>query len=230
MLFQRRDDDVPIFLLKPIREIRRILDDKTDEIKRGASPAPQATSVLMDKRSRSASPNVGRPDTKKQPTAKVPEIKESAKEVDELNKTGGKVQDSVTISPPPAIEVHNEKEEKVTVEIESIPINVVTIEDSKPNVIEELAVLVPSPPAKQKDQPQEQQSVDVEVVSADVLSGSDDVPKIREIPETQGNSDLISASSSILEIIEEVLVVEKIADVNNNTSKIEKTNDNLEPV
>ncbi|XP_030569443.1 trithorax group protein osa [Drosophila novamexicana] len=49
MLYQRRDDDVPIFLLRPIVEIRRELNDKVEEIKRGASPAPQSTSVLLDK-------------------------------------------------------------------------------------------------------------------------------------------------------------------------------------
>lgn len=50
MLFQRRDDDVPIFLIKPIHEIRREMNDKIDSIKRCGSPAPQATSVLLDKR------------------------------------------------------------------------------------------------------------------------------------------------------------------------------------
>ncbi|TDG41420.1 hypothetical protein AWZ03_012158 [Drosophila navojoa] len=49
MLYQRRDDDVPIFLLRPIAEIRRELNAKVEEIKRGASPAPQSTSVLLDK-------------------------------------------------------------------------------------------------------------------------------------------------------------------------------------
>ncbi|KAL7743175.1 hypothetical protein ACLKA6_016308 [Drosophila palustris] len=50
MLYQRRDDDVPIFLLRPIKEIRLELNDKIEEIKRGASPtAPQSTSVMLDK-------------------------------------------------------------------------------------------------------------------------------------------------------------------------------------
>ncbi|XP_017484545.1 PREDICTED: mucin-7 [Rhagoletis zephyria] len=49
MLFQRRDDDVPVFLLKPIAEIRQELQAKIEDIKRGGSPAPQATSVLLDK-------------------------------------------------------------------------------------------------------------------------------------------------------------------------------------
>lgn len=50
MLFQRRDDDVPIFLLKPIHEIRRDMESKIESIKRCGSPAPQATSVLLDKK------------------------------------------------------------------------------------------------------------------------------------------------------------------------------------
>lgn len=49
MLFQRRDDDVPIFLLKPIAEIRQELQLKIEDIKRAGSPAPQATSLLLDK-------------------------------------------------------------------------------------------------------------------------------------------------------------------------------------
>ncbi|EDW27549.1 GL20214 [Drosophila persimilis] len=50
MLYQRRDDNVPIFLLKPIREIRSEMEAKIEEIKRAASPAPpQSTSVLLDR-------------------------------------------------------------------------------------------------------------------------------------------------------------------------------------
>lgn len=49
MLYQRRDDDVPIFLLRPIKDIRQELNAKIEDIKRGTSPAPQSTSVLLDK-------------------------------------------------------------------------------------------------------------------------------------------------------------------------------------
>ncbi|KRF99611.1 uncharacterized protein Dwil_GK25143, isoform C [Drosophila willistoni] len=50
MLYQRRDDDVPVFLLKPIKEIRKEMDAKIEDIKRAASPAPpQSTSVLLDR-------------------------------------------------------------------------------------------------------------------------------------------------------------------------------------
>lgn len=50
MLFQRRDDDVPIFLIKPVAEIRRDMNEKIESIKRAGSPAPQSTSVLLDKK------------------------------------------------------------------------------------------------------------------------------------------------------------------------------------
>lgn len=46
MLFQRRDDNVPVFLLKPLREIREILVGKQTEIRRSLSPNPQPTGVL----------------------------------------------------------------------------------------------------------------------------------------------------------------------------------------
>lgn len=47
MLFQRRDDDVPVFMLKTINEIKAILDAKIEEVRRSASPNPQATSLLI---------------------------------------------------------------------------------------------------------------------------------------------------------------------------------------
>uniref|UniRef100_A0A0K8UV05 Actin-binding Rho-activating protein n=1 Tax=Bactrocera latifrons TaxID=174628 RepID=A0A0K8UV05_BACLA len=83
MLFQRRDDDVPIFLLKPILEIRQELEAKIEEIKRGGSPAPQATSVLLDKSAHkqklgsrsstpSASPAPSKPPTPAQSKAPTP--------------------------------------------------------------------------------------------------------------------------------------------------------------
>ncbi|TMW51295.1 hypothetical protein DOY81_003614 [Sarcophaga bullata] len=50
MLFQRRDDDVPIFLIKPIQEIRQELNEKIESIKKSGSASPQATSVLLDKK------------------------------------------------------------------------------------------------------------------------------------------------------------------------------------
>lgn len=271
MLFQRRDDDVPIFLLKPIKEIRQALDKKAEEIKRGVSPAPQATSVLMDKRSRSPSPNISRIEPKKQ-TAKVPEIKEPTKQVDPKVNTKGKIQESVSLVPPPIIEVLNEKEETVTVEIENTPvINVidekekvtlekestttevldgnvekvtvetentpVKVEDEKP--VTEVPVVVLPPTSEDKQQESEQIVPEIthegqdplpeennkevkdkdieEIISEEVSSGVES-----EVANKQDQSELISASSSTFEIVEEIVPV----DENNNTSKDEKPNDN----
>lgn len=47
MLFQRRDDNVPIFMLKTTEEIKQILDGKIDEVRRSASPNPQPTNILI---------------------------------------------------------------------------------------------------------------------------------------------------------------------------------------
>lgn len=47
MLFQRRDDDVPIFMVKTVKEVREILNAKIEEVRRAASPNPQATSLLI---------------------------------------------------------------------------------------------------------------------------------------------------------------------------------------
>lgn len=47
MLYQRRDDDVPIFMLKPISEIREILNADVDEVERKTCPNPKATTLLM---------------------------------------------------------------------------------------------------------------------------------------------------------------------------------------
>lgn len=47
MLFQRRDDDVPIFMLKTVDEIKQFLNGKIEEVRRSASPNPQATTLLI---------------------------------------------------------------------------------------------------------------------------------------------------------------------------------------
>lgn len=48
MLFQRRDDEVPIFMLKTVDEIKGILNEKIDEIQQNASSNPQPTNVLLN--------------------------------------------------------------------------------------------------------------------------------------------------------------------------------------
>lgn len=47
VLFQRRDDDVPVCMLKPIKEIKEILDAKVDEVRRSVSPNPNPTTMLI---------------------------------------------------------------------------------------------------------------------------------------------------------------------------------------
>lgn len=47
ILFQRRDDDVPIFMIKTIKEIREILKNKQGELSRSVSPSPLPTTLLI---------------------------------------------------------------------------------------------------------------------------------------------------------------------------------------
>lgn len=47
MLFQRRDDDVPIFMMKTVDEIKELLKEKIEEVRRSASPNPQPTNMLI---------------------------------------------------------------------------------------------------------------------------------------------------------------------------------------
>lgn len=47
ILFQRRDDDVPIMMLKTMKEIRDILKQKEEDVRRSVSPNPLATTLLI---------------------------------------------------------------------------------------------------------------------------------------------------------------------------------------
>lgn len=47
-LFQRRDDDVPIFMLLPIAEIKKTLDDKVDMVRRSVSPNPMPATAITN--------------------------------------------------------------------------------------------------------------------------------------------------------------------------------------
>lgn len=46
ILFQRRDDDVPIMMLKPMKEIREYLKEKEEDVRRDVSPNPKATTLI----------------------------------------------------------------------------------------------------------------------------------------------------------------------------------------
>lgn len=228
MLFQRRDDDVPIFLLKPIKEIRQILDDKTEDIKRGASPAPQATSVLMDKRSRSASPNMRKGEIKGEETAKVPEKKESEKGVEEITKIDEKTDDSIKIlQAEPVVEVENTKikessQEKLDAN-NSSSCEVTEKHTTQENVIEPAVIVV-----NDGENPQPTIIVNDEDNNAVILDGASTNDEVSESIDVE-EAKMVSASSSVLEIIEEMITVkESKADENNNTSN-DKLNDNFNP-
>lgn len=47
ILFQRRDDEVPIFMVKTLEEIKEILNEKVEGIQENASSNPQPTDVLL---------------------------------------------------------------------------------------------------------------------------------------------------------------------------------------
>ena len=50
VLFQRRDDDVPVFMLKSIKEIREICKQKQEDVRRSASPNPKPTGIIENKK------------------------------------------------------------------------------------------------------------------------------------------------------------------------------------
>lgn len=47
MLFQRRDDDVPIFMLKSTDEIKSIFYGNIDEVQKNVHSDPKQTEVLL---------------------------------------------------------------------------------------------------------------------------------------------------------------------------------------
>lgn len=46
VLFQRRDDNVPILMLKTLKEVKEIVDAKVEEVRRSASPNPIAGTLI----------------------------------------------------------------------------------------------------------------------------------------------------------------------------------------
>uniref|UniRef100_T1PG31 Costars domain-containing protein n=3 Tax=Musca domestica TaxID=7370 RepID=T1PG31_MUSDO len=108
MLFQRRDDDVPIFLLKPIAEIRRELNDKIESIKRSGSPAPQATSVLLDKKAHGLDVPRGATPVSRTPT---PQSSKAASPVREPKKTNNTAPAAAPLEVP-KIQLSGEPEAK----------------------------------------------------------------------------------------------------------------------
>lgn len=48
LLLQRRDDDVPIFMLKTTDEIKTLLNENIEEVQQSVSSNPQPTNVLIN--------------------------------------------------------------------------------------------------------------------------------------------------------------------------------------
>lgn len=48
MLFQRRDDDVPIFMVKTTDQIKALLNENIEEVQQSVSSNPQPTNVLIN--------------------------------------------------------------------------------------------------------------------------------------------------------------------------------------
>lgn len=48
MLFQRRDDDVPIFMVKTTDQIKALLNENIEEVQQCVSSNPQPTNVLIN--------------------------------------------------------------------------------------------------------------------------------------------------------------------------------------
>ncbi|XP_065363747.1 putative uncharacterized protein DDB_G0290521 isoform X2 [Calliphora vicina] len=135
MLFQRRDDDVPIFLLKPIHEIRRDMESKIESIKRCGSPAPQATSVLLDKKAhgldvpKGASPRSSVSRTPSPQTSKAPTP---------VRETKAKTAEAPAASETPKIQISQG-----------------TGEATKPEVVENKPQETPNKPAEEVKAPTE---------------------------------------------------------------------------
>lgn len=44
--FQRRDDMVPVLMIKTLKEVKEIVDEKVAEVRRSASPNPLAGTLI----------------------------------------------------------------------------------------------------------------------------------------------------------------------------------------
>lgn len=203
MLFQRRDDDVPIFLLKPIHEIRRELEDKIESIKKSGTSSPQATSVLLDKRAL----GVPRGAT---PVSRTPSP--------ESSKAGTPVREvKPTPAPAPASKPASAPAPAKPTETPKIQLSQAPEEATKPEVVEnkpQEEIQVP------KEAPQEakaQQSTEAKAESK---------PAEVSIPESQ--APVAQESNKTEEV--PVAPTESKTDVNNNSNTILKQDDDLPTV
>ncbi|EDX16902.1 GD16590 [Drosophila simulans] len=169
MLYQRRDDDVPVFLLKPIKEIRSEMEAKIEDIKRAASPAPpQSTSVLMDRsaheqklKSRTPSPAVGKSAKSKSaspaPKAPVPVSAPAAEVTAVAGPTTSAEPAPVTESTTAAVPAPSTEPTPATAPapVEAPASSTVEIETAKPEVTEQapVAVIVTEAPSTEETTP-----------------------------------------------------------------------------
>ncbi|XP_051858522.1 angiomotin isoform X2 [Drosophila albomicans] len=105
MLYQRRDDDVPIFLLRPIKQIRQELNEKIEDIKRGASPAPQSTSVLLDKSAHEQKLKVAANERQSKSRTPSPAVKAKAKSKSPSPSAAAKPTEQEAATSPAAVAV-----------------------------------------------------------------------------------------------------------------------------
>ncbi|EDW43936.1 GM19201 [Drosophila sechellia] len=173
MLYQRRDDDVPVFLLKPIKEIRSEMEAKIEDIKRAASPAPpQSTSVLMDRsaheqklKSRTPSPAVGK-------SAKSKSASPAPKAPSPVTESTTAAVPAPSTEPTPAT---------ASAPVEAPVSSTVEIEPAKPEVTEQapVAVIVTEAPSTEETTPTTSEPEAEEPAAAVAPSApADDLPTI----------------------------------------------------
>ncbi|XP_061403061.1 uncharacterized protein LOC133338950 [Musca vetustissima] len=183
MLFQRRDDDVPIFLLKPISEIRHELNDKIESIKRSGSPAPQATSVLLDKKAHGLDVPRGGTPVSRTPT---PQSSKAASPVRETKKTKSKAAAAPTPLEVPKIQLSGEADVKDSPKSENtenqqqtqVPVS----QEEAPEQTEAAAVPTETtiPPVQQTQQPTTEDPAN----KSDVNNNPADLPVVEVIEAT----------------------------------------------
>uniref|UniRef100_A0A1I8Q0U3 Costars domain-containing protein n=2 Tax=Stomoxys calcitrans TaxID=35570 RepID=A0A1I8Q0U3_STOCA len=187
MLFQRRDDDVPIFLLKPIAEIRREMNDKIESIKRCGSPAPQATSVLLDKKAHGLDvPKGGTPRASVSRTP-TPQSSKASSPARDPNKTGSTPQSSK--APSPARDASKTGSTPHSTKAPS-PAPVASNGAPKP---ETPKIQISRDPEQVNEPPQEDSNnASTEPIKAEEIANTpaapEQVPKQSEVPETQSEA------------------------------------------
>ncbi|XP_075154762.1 uncharacterized protein LOC142228265 isoform X2 [Haematobia irritans] len=198
MLFQRRDDDVPIFLLKPISEIRRETNEKIENIKRCGSPAPQATSVLLDKKAHGLDVPKGKGSQSSTPQSSKAPTPQSSKAPTPQSSKAPTPQSSKAPSPAP-----------------------------EANKVETPKIQISGEPEKVKSSPQEVQSEEnkTETVEPEKAPKENEVPVAQDAsssPQTQQPTEeptkVVEASpeQATSTPVTETLAAEDKSDVNNN--------------